>query len=418
MRKRIRKRAWGSVTPWKGRFRARAGDEARTGLGIYDTEDAANAALDEAEAFHRSQAKARGPGASLLGFGRAWLGRVEEDEDRAGVDRERSRFESHIATAPFAEWPIASISQRDVQRWVRDLSKKLAEGPRGDGKRKVSRGTVLNVLNLLRSILRSAIEDEIIDVSPASGVVVKRERRTDEPWTWLSIEEIDRVMTVEGISVRARAAFVLAIFSGMRPGEMWGLRWADVLPDEIVVRHSRSKATKGGRVRRVPLLAPARTELDRWRAAWSIDEGHDEPRTKIRPTDLVFPGELGAHHDDGYDAGWAGKRERAQTHASRAEEQRTGRKVYRVRPGARERIGFNRPVRLYDLRHTCASHLVNGRWWVERRWIRAPLRLEDVQRWLGHESITTTERYAHFAPGGLIDIARPKVLKGDAEGDR
>ncbi len=403
-KKRIRKRDWGSVSPWKGRHRARAGDEDRTSLGIFDTEDLANAALDEARLFHRSIAKAKGPGATLVGFGRAWLERVEREGEREGVARERSRFETHVATADFAPWPIESITQRDVHRWIRDVARKLAVGPRGDGIRKVSRGTVLNVLNLLRSILRTAIEDEIIDVSPAAGVVVKREKRTTEPWTWLSMEEIDRVLALDRVSLRSRTAIVLAIFSGMRPGEMWGLHWGDVLFDtmEIVVRHSRDRATKTGRVRRIPMLEPAAEWLARWR---------DSHRRERVPGELVFPGRDRIHHDEGHDVGWAGKRERVRAAASRAQE-KDGEKLYVQRKGVRERLELNRNVRFYDLRHTCASHLVNGRWWVERGWISAPLRLEDVQHMLGHLSRDTTERYAHFAPGGLVDIARPRVLVG------
>jgi integrase len=52
-------------------------------------------------------------------------------------------------------------------------------------------------------------------------------------------------------------------------------------------------------------------------------------------------------------------------------------------------------VTLHTLRHTCAS------WLVQRG-----VDLYRVKAWLGHTSITTTERYAHLAPSSLDDAAR------------
>src|SRR5205823_6547074 len=57
-------------------------------------------------------------------------------------------------------------------------------------------------------------------------------------------------------------------------------------------------------------------------------------------------------------------------------------------------IGISRNVRWHDLRHTAGSSLVSG-WWG-RRWT-----LEEVQEYLGHESIDATKRYAHIGQTAL-----------------
>jgi integrase len=64
-----------------------------------------------------------------------------------------------------------------------------------------------------------------------------------------------------------------------------------------------------------------------------------------------------------------------------------------------------RHVRWHDLRHTCASSLVAG-WWG-RRWT-----LQEVQAYLGHSSITMTERYAHLAESVVKDAARETARGG------
>lgn len=48
---------------------------------------------------------------------------------------------------------------------------------------------------------------------------------------------------------------------------------------------------------------------------------------------------------------------------------------------------------IHTLRHTCACRLV-----------RAGVSLIKVQKWLGHKSIKTTERYAHIVPEDLLDV--------------
>jgi integrase/recombinase XerD len=149
---------------------------------------------------------------------------------------------------------------------------------------------------------------------------------------------------------------------------------------ELVVRRNRAKATKGRKVRRVPLLPPARDALRAWRDH-VLEERQKarEGRTDADVIDLatglpaemarayVWPGDSGRPHARGYDAGWG--------------------------TTWRKRLGLNRGVTFHGLRHTCGTHLLRGTW-------GAPLALEQVQVILGHESRTTTEIYAHASPEG------------------
>ena len=60
--------------------------------------------------------------------------------------------------------------------------------------------------------------------------------------------------------------------------------------------------------------------------------------------------------------------------------------------------------RFHDLRHTCASRLV-----------QRGADIYEVKEILGHSNVTTTERYAHLAPGDLREamskLVRKKTVK-------
>ena len=169
----------------------------------------------------------------------------------------------------------------------------------------------------------------------------------------LSAAEIDQLLACPDISEKARSIFEVAIFTGLRQGELWGLRWGDVSIDterpECVARHSYDGPTKAGKVRRFPLLPRAAQVLRRVRER-SLDTS---------PQDLVFPSPRGGMHSEGYDAGWS-------THS-------------------RDKAGIRHDVKFHSFRHTCASHLLQGTW--GRAWS-----ITEVRDYLGHSSVSVTER--------------------------
>lgn len=380
-------RRWGSVyyDRHAGGWRVRAGDERRTSLGLYPTEAEAEQVRAEAERAWVLASRTDADASSLAVYGERWVEREQRRGIRRGMDEEAARFRRHLASAPFAAWPLAAVTRADVQRWALDLLSEPAEGPRGHGQRR-GRETVLRAVSLLRVICTDAVTDGVIEASPAQGVTLPREERTAEDFEILSPAEVDLLRTTDRIPIRSHAAFLAAVFTGCRAGELWGLLWEDVRlggQAHLVVRHSRARGTKGGRVRRVPLLEPAREILARWQAECS--------RKGRAPRGLVWPARGGKHHAKGYDAGWQD-----------AAAGRPGREYTRL--GYRWRAGIDTRIPIKDLRHTCASHLLRGTW-VPHGWVDRPLRMEELQQWLGHQSITTTERYyARLAPGGLLDV--------------
>lgn len=330
------------------------------------------------------------------GFGARWLDAREVSGHHRAIATERSVWRTHVEGSDLAALPLRAVERRHVKAWLRALLAKKARVPRSrDGavkhtERTISRSLANQALVLVRQCLAAALDEERITENPARDVKLpRRAGSTSEGFEFLSLAEVDRVLTCEDIPVAARVIYEVAIYTGLRQGELWGLHWADVALEgdrpELVVRFSHRGPTKSGKVRRVPLLVPAREAIERWKSLC--------PKT---PEGLVFPSLRGERRPKSDDAGWG----------DRWEAQRGERVLVR---GHRSAAGIERRVRFHDLRHTCASHLVMGSW--GRAW-----KLDEVRSFLGHSSTKITERYAHLSPEHLHRAASETRPVGPALG--
>lgn len=325
-------------------------------IGTFDTQaDAEGALVAFAE---KLAANAPVAGETLESWSRKWLDAREVDGFHRDVKNDRHAFK-RVTRADLAALPLAAITPRDVRNWLA-----------GQVKTKAAPQTIRNVLNLLRVCLEEACTAGLLDRNPAYGIKVPRIARTAEGWTWLRLAELDKLLAGES---EERDIYAAAVFMGVRAGELFGLEWRDVDLETgtAAIRHSwRGKPTKPGRARRVALLAPVVELLERQSKRSGqhrhvFPDRHGQGRTKDQMPDLT---------------------------------------------AALIAVGITREVRFHDLRHTCASHLLQGSW--APHVVARPLRLEEVKDWLGHTSIATTQRYAHLCPeaiGGLVVRTPPQA---------
>lgn len=381
----------GSAEPLpSGRWRARilAPGGRRVSLGTYPTEAEALAVARAATRTVASRAAAvPGSTLTLADWGAQWLDRRDLDGIR-GITQERSVWRTHIAPR-LGALPVREVTRAQVVRWVAEVRDSRAHasvrgGPVGahaPTARPLSRQVVLHALRVLRGVLRAARDAGHLHTDPTDGVKVPRGRqgRTEDAWTYLTPAEIAAVESCATIPDPERAIYTVAIYTGLRQGELWALRWEDVTltgaRPEITVRASHEGPTKSGKVRRVPLLPQALAALARLPGA---------------RTGLVFLGQTGGQRTKRDDGRWAPAR-------------RAGGPIN----GYRLRAGIVRRVRFHDLRHTCASHLVMGTW-------LPPMALVEVAQWLGHSSVSVTERYAHLCPDRLAGRVAEALGRGQS----
>ena len=196
---------------------------------------------------------------------------------------------------------------------------------------------------------------------PTAGLRAPRvARREPDP---LTVEEAERLVSAvrgdEPLELRDRAVLELLYATGMRVSELTALRTPDLLLDNGLVRvHGR-----GARERMVPLGRPAAEAAERY-------------SRRGRP---LLAG------DGSEEVLFLGARGRSMSRMN----------VWKVIRTAARDAGIERTVNPQTLRHTFASHLLDG-----------GFDLSDVQHLLGHSDISTTLIYARADEQRLRELHR------------
>lgn len=396
------RKAQGSIKPYRGKFRVRF---AGVFVGLFETQHEAAAALQSARGLHAQEKATPGALVTLRPYGTEWFKQRELDGFVRSVGKERSLWNRHILHAPFIDWPLKQIATKPaaLQKWLTALTKTEALHAdtigrkagdeasvivRGLG-RTLSKKSMQNIRHVLRQILVQAEIDRLITSNPLTKdlrVKVPARIREEEVWTFLVADEITQVIASLSDGF-VRAFFAVAIYAGLRQGEILGLRWRDLVFDRnrpfIRVRRNRNGPVKTETsIRDVEMLYPLFEALKEWQAETHLEaaKGRLLSNTVIDINALVFPSDGGGCFAQGYDCGWRDRSYR-----------KNG--VLTKYPGRKAQAGITRHgVTFHALRHTCASHLAMGDAGFPK------LSKEEIARWLGHSSTRVTERYMHLDP--------------------
>ena len=236
---------------------------------------------------------------------------------------------------------LEDITTATIERWRDDWIDQ--EG--------ASNRTIQKYLVILGSIFRHATRRYGLRTNPMDEVERPRVRNRVEIDV-LSPEEVWALVR-SADSEQDAAIFLTAAFTGLRQGELLALRWRDVDFERRVIRVHRTYKSgngvdtpKSGRGRAVPMADEVAQALARL--------GEREQATA--DDDLVFLGPMG--HVNAQKLGYRYK-------------------------AALKRAGL-RELRFHDLRHTFGTIAIN----------RADI--VQVQAWMGHADIKTTQRYLHY----------------------
>jgi integrase len=268
----------------------------------------------------------------------------------------RGYLKRHLAPF-FGDGPIDKIGPPKVESY---LKRKRSDG--------LSSKTVQNHLNFLHGLFRYAIRRKWAQINPVEHVDRPTKNRSpDRRIRFLRVAELEAVVRAvpdDLLGRVERALYLTAAMTGLRQGELLGLRWIDIdwLAGRIRVADNftrgRLGSPKSHEARSVPMA-------DRVARALELLFQSSAYRSE---NDLVF-----CHPETGNPYDPSKLRERFYD-AMRA-------------VGMGHRVGRNGGITFHALRHTFGTQMAaNG----------APLR--SIQEWMGHADSKTTEIYRHFAP--------------------
>ena len=207
--------------------------------------------------------------------------------------------------------------------------------------------TVIGDVDILFEIMKTAKREELIDSNPVEGV--ERPKIPRRKWRILQPVEVARVRAAF-TDQQARTVFLTLVLTGIRRGELQGLRWRDIDLVESVLRVTDSKTEEG--IRSIALSPALAEELWQWRRTTEY-QGDDE---------RVFCNQ------------GTGGEYREETFAD----------AFRAALKSAKVEGYIRPF--HDLRHTAITNdAASG---------ASPI---AVMAKAGHASMTTTKRYLHLA---------------------
>lgn len=158
----------------------------------------------------------------------AWLAHVRGRVRVSTYHAYESVIRIHAKPA-FGDQPLKDLHALDLQGLY---SSTLAKGRAG--------GTVLNLHLVLTQALAQAVRWGYLPVSPANGVQPPRPNRKE--LAFLDQEATEAIMDA-ALGTKVEAAVAIAIATGMRRGEILGLRWGDMDSDFTVARVSRTLQT-------------------------------------------------------------------------------------------------------------------------------------------------------------------------------
>ncbi len=308
------------------------------------------------------------------------------DERYVQVERVRSRgdFQTGLrvitrtvlphptgGTLRFGDWPLPDIRTDSVERY-REARHALGTGIGGTNRS----------LSRLRALVNWAIKIGYLDETPferKGQTVVKMSRETPRNRR-LNADIDEEAKLLAACDSHLRSLVECALETGMRRGEILGLRWRDVhgmglaeQEGKIVITWAPRSAivlaaehTKTRKARTIPISTRLKTILDMRRL--------DPIGAPHAPDVFVFGNALGQKIDSPKRA-WM----------------RAVLKAHGIKPGYTKTMNMDAPSRaafkkiglhFHDLRRECGS-----------RWLDGGVPLHTIRDWLGHSNISQTSTY-------------------------
>jgi integrase/recombinase XerC len=225
---------------------------------------------------------------------------------------------------------------------------------------KNQKSSIARKLSTLRSFFKFLVKKGLVESNPVEGILTPKRDKTLP--VYLPVDAVFRLLdSIETDSLQAtrnRAIFETLYSCGVRVSELAGLNLYDLDPAAGTLK----VLGKGGRERLVPIGRQALECIDAYRQMLKTQAG------------------IGTVPDGPLFLNLQGRR-------------LSSRSIARILKMIATACGILTPVSPHTLRHTFATHMLD-----------AGADLRSVQEMLGHQNLSTTQKYTHVSIDRLMSI--------------
>ncbi len=197
---------------------------------------------EEAERRHRDQLIARASDETCASFAERWLAEWprEQASTRRAYAAAAQRFAEH-----FGPTPLAAVERLSARTWALSVPRRVSQ--------------------VIGTMYEDARNIGLVEANPFANLRLPAAERTEQikpP----SADEFRALLgacpILGGYATEFRAMIQFAAWTGIRQGELFGLRWSDVEGSTLRVSRSRKLdgslgPPKNGQTREIPILPPA-----------------------------------------------------------------------------------------------------------------------------------------------------------------
>jgi len=160
----------------------------------------------------------------------------------------------------FAKKKVEKVKPMDVENFIQWLKSKG-----------MATSSVVNVRGYLLALFNKAVDLELVEKNPVSNIKVKKEKKNKVVW---KVEEAQEFLEFCEERSLYWLAYYLALYGGMRIGEICALRWEDIREGSIFIERTAAQV-KGrwiiqtpktdGSIREIPLNKTLEEKLEIWK---------------------------------------------------------------------------------------------------------------------------------------------------------
>lgn len=275
---------------------------------------------------------------------------------------------------------MSAFGHMTLDRFTPDLLSKLQQSEKARG---LSNSSVNRKTEVITAILNFSLKQRRIPYNPSLGFKKLRpEKKEMEFWSQEeAVSFLDKMNDRYPAGSESRwvyVSYLVALNTGLRAGELWGLQAQDVTSDgmSLWIRRQFNRVTqdfgptKSKKARHVPCSPEVLSELQLLIA-----------QSRLKPTQTIFRNEKGnpVCHDNFSD-----------------------------RQFAKDLKAWNgKKIRFHDIRHTATTLMIaNG------------VDIKTVKELCGHSDIDTTMNYVHLLSGSIGNVSKIFSLKPSSVKDK